>query len=185
MISKKGKNLGLLMVGFLIVFGVVARFLPHPPNFAPIAALALFGATYLPKKFALWVPIGAMLISDIFIGFYALSVMFSVYGSFFLISLLGLWLRKHRRWFTVVGSAIFGAFLFFAITNFAVWFFTPLYQRNLSGFFQCYLMALPFFKNTLLGDLFYATCFFGLYEIVFCWIKKKFSIPSGSAELLL
>ncbi len=184
MLSKKGKVLELLFVLLLIAFGIATRFLPHPPNFVPIAALALFGAVYLPRKFALLVPLLAMLLSDAFIGFYTLYVMFSVYGSFLLIGVLGFWLKRHKKWYTIGGSAFLGAVLFFLITNFAVWAFTPWYAKSLAGLWQCYLMALPFFKNTLLGNLFYAACFFGIYELAELWLKRKFTIPVSEFQFI-
>jgi hypothetical protein len=175
-ISKKGKTFELLIALFLILIGISSRFFPHPPNFAPIAAIALFGGVYFSRKIALILPIGAMVISDIFIGFYEPKLMVSVYGSFLLCVAIGFWLKKHKKWHTVLGSAILGAVLFFLITNFAVWAFAFWYPKTLSGLIQCYFMALPFFKNTLLGDLFYVTIFFGVYETVEVLIRKKFGI---------
>jgi len=175
-LSKKGKILEFSIALLLILIGVSLRLLPHPPNFAPIAAIALFGGVYFSRKIAFILPMAALIISDIFIGYYKFSLMIFVYGSFLLCVILGFWLKKHKKWYTVGGSAILCAVLFFLITNFAVWVFTPWYPKTLFGLFQCYLMALPFFKNTLLGDLFYVTSFFGTYEIVEVWIRKKFGI---------
>lgn len=175
-ITKKGKILELSIALILILIGVSLRLLPHPPNFAPIAAIALFGGAYLSRKIAIFLPMAAMVISDIFIGYYEFSLMIFVYGSFLLCVLLGFWLKKHKKWYTVGGSAILGAVLFFIITNFAVWVFTSWYSKDLSGLIHCYLMALPFFKNTLLGNLFYVSCFFGVYEIIRVWIRKRFKI---------
>jgi hypothetical protein len=124
-----------------------------------------------------------MIISDIFIGYYQFSLMAVVYGSFLLCVLLGFWLKKNKKWYTIGGSAILGAVLFFLITNFAVWALTPWYQKTFFGLFQCYLMALPFFKNTLLGDLFYVTLFFGAYETVKVWIRKRFKIIEITPEV--
>ena len=160
----------------LVLIGVGLRLLPHPPNFAPITAIALFAGVYLSKRTALILPIAAMAISDIFIGYYAFSLMAVVYGSFLLCVFLGFWLKKNKKWYTIGGSAILGAVLFFLITNFAVWAFTPWYAKTLSGLIQCYFMALPFFKNTLLGDLFYVSAFFGIYELAGVLVRKKFTI---------
>lgn len=167
---------------FFILMAVISRFLPHFPNFTPIAAIALFGGVYFSKKIALILPIAAMLVSDIFIGFYEPLIMLSVYGSFVLSVLLGFWLKKHKNWFTVLGSALACSLVFFVITNFAVWAFSPWYAKTLSGLSQCYLMAIPFFRNTLLGDLFYVSVFFGAYEIVEVWIKQRFKLKK---EVLL
>jgi len=149
------------------------KFLPHIPNFAPIAALALFGGTYLNKRYALIIPIAAMLIADYFIGFYNPYIMASVYGSFILIGFIGIWLRNHKTLPNIVGGTLFGSIIFFLITNFAVWVVPQsLYPRTAQGLIDCYIMALPFFRNTIAGDLFYVTIFFGAYEIVALLINK-------------
>jgi len=160
----------------LILIGVGLRFLPHMPNFTPIIAIALFGGVYFSKKVALILPIAVMMISDIFIGYYEFSLMYSVYGAFLLCVALGFWLKKNKKWYTIGGGAILSSVLFFLITNLAVWIFTSWYPRDLSGLIQCYLSALPFLKNALFGDLFYVTMFFGTYELAGIWLRKKFGI---------
>lgn len=164
------------MAFFFIVAAVILRLLPHLPNFAPIAALALFGGTYLNKKYALMVPLLAMLVSDYFIGFYDYWVMLSVYGSFLIIGLIGLWLRRHKNLSNIIGATLAGSILFFVITNFAVWAATPWYPKNFAGLSECYLLALPFFRNTILGDLFYVGTMFGLYEFVLYVVRRKIGI---------
>ena len=150
----------------LILVGVSLRLLSHPPNFAPIAAIALFGGVYFRKKIALALPMTVMIVSDIFIGHYEVGLMIFVYGSFLVCVILGFWLKKHKKWYTVLGSSVVAAVAFFLLTNFAVWLFAPCYTKNIFGILQCYLMALPFFRNTLLGNLFYVSAFFGAYEMV-------------------
>ena len=155
------------MAIFFIISAIILRILPHLPNFAPIAAMALFGGTYLNKKYALLVPIAAMLISDRFIGFYNPWIMASVYGSFLLIGLIGMWLKNHKTVANIFGASLVGSILFFLVTNFAVWAVPgSMYLHNLPGLMQSYIMGLPFFRNTLMGDLFYMATMFGLYEIV-------------------
>ncbi|MDP2946980.1 MAG: hypothetical protein Q8N88_02600 [Nanoarchaeota archaeon] len=173
-IVKKIQILEVAIAVFLVLIGVSLRLLPHPPNFAPIAAIALFAGVYLSRKLAFFLPILAMVISDIFIGYYDFRLMAAVYGSFLICVILGFWLKKNKKWYMIGGSAIFGAILFFLITNFAVWVFTPWYTKTIAGLIQCFLMALPFFKNTLMGNLFYVSCFFGFYELARYWIKKKY-----------
>lgn len=148
-----------------VLIGVSLRLLPHLPNFVPIAAIALFGGLYLPRKIALVLPLAVLAISDMFIGSYQLTLMFFVYGSFLLTVFLGFWLKKHKKWYTIGGSAILSAVLFFALTNFAVWAFSPWYAKTFVGLIQCFTMALPFFRNTLVGNLFYVSVFFGAYEL--------------------
>ena len=162
------------MAFFFIFAAVILRLVPHLPNFAPIAAMALFGGTYLNKKIALIVPVAAMLVSDYFIGFYNHWVIISVYGSFLVIGLIGLWLKNHKSVPNVIGASLFGSIIFFLVTNFAVW-AVPLsmYPHTWQGLISCYIMGLPFFRNTLMGDLFYVAMMFGLYEIVLLLTLKR------------
>ena len=163
-----------LIIAFLfITTGVILRLIDHLPNFTPIAAIALFGAVYLPRRLAFIIPIAAMLISDIFIGFYAPSLMAVVYGSFLLTVILGLWLEQHKNWPNILASSLGAAVLFFITTNLAVWALTPWYAKTLTGLIQCYYLALPFFRNGLMGDLFYTVAFFGLYQAVGYLVKSK------------
>jgi hypothetical protein len=180
-LNKKGENLELIVAIIFIGIGVALRLLPHPPNFTPIAAIALFGGVYLSKKLAFVLPLIAMIISDMFIGVYDQKLMLFVYGSFILCVFIGFWLKNNKKWYTVLGASILGAVSFFIITNFAVWAFTPWYAKDFSGILQCYLMALPFLKNTLSGDLFYVVIFFGGYEFVEFWIRRKFGVNEVAA----
>lgn len=155
------------MVYFFIVAAIILRLLPHLPNFAPIAAMALFGGVYLNKKYALVVPLVVMFISDIFIGFYSPIIMVSVYGSFLIIGLIGLWLKNNKTLPNIIGASLIGSILFFIVTNFAVWAIPhSLYPNNLQGLLTCYTMGLPFFRNTILGDFFYTGVMFSLMEII-------------------
>ncbi len=155
------------MAYFFIAAGIILRLIPHLPNFAPIAAMALFGGVYLGKKYALIIPLIALFISDIFIGHYNYWIMLSVYGSFLIIGLLGIYLKKHKRFSFIVGASLTSSILFFLVTNFAVWAVpSSFYPHTLQGLLQSYTMGLPFFRNTLLGDLFYVGAMFGLYELV-------------------
>ena len=184
-LTHQGKIFEFIIALLFIFIGVILRLLPHPPNFAPIAAIALFGGVYLTRKISLIIPLLAMLVSDIFLCFYQPLLMAFVYGSFLICVILGFWLKKHKKWFTIFGTSLLGSLIFFLLTNFAVWVFTPWYTKTFSGIIQCYLMALPFFKNTLLGDLFYVFCFFGVYELVRIWISKKFKITETNFSLKL
>lgn len=157
----------------LIILGLSARLLPHPANFAPIGAIALFAALYLPKKYALIIPLIAMFISDIFIGFYSLPIMLSVYIGFTIMSLIGLLVKKNKKFSTIFGGTLVGSILFFLLTNFAVWIFGTMYSHTFSGLIQSYTMAIPFFKNSLLGDLFYSGIIIGGFEFVLSLQTKK------------
>ena|SRR3989344_7996850 len=165
MANKHILNKLIIPISFILV-GVIARIIPHAPNFTPIAAMALFGGAYLSKKQALTLPIIAMIISDFFIGFDSLPMRLSVYGSFLLIIFIGFWLKKRLNYKTLVASSLISSVLFFVITNFAVWAFGSMYSKTIDGLIQSYFLAIPFFGNTLLGDLFYTGVFFGSYGLL-------------------
>ncbi len=176
------------MVYFFILAGALIKIASHfgwiaaIPNFTPIAAMALFGGVYLNKKYALVVPLLAMLVADYFIGFYNIWLLVSVYGSFALIGLIGLWLKNNKTTANVIGASLTGSVLFFLITNFAMWAVQPLmahyiYPQSLQGLVDCYTMGLPFFKNTIAGDLFYTGSMFGLMELVL-YVKNKAQVKS-------
>ncbi len=154
----------------LVLIGALARLLPHAPNFTPIAALALFGAVYLKRRDALWVPLVAMALSDMVIGMYHPLVMASVYGCFLLTAFIGMRVRRKkdspRWWSRVFGTSLLGSILFFLITNWAVWAFGEFYMKDIGGLMMSYGMGLPFFRNTLLGDLFYVGVLFGIAELL-------------------
>lgn len=148
----------------IILIAVILRLLPHPANVAPITAMALFGGVYLNKKYALVVPILAMMISDIFLGFH--NTILFVYLSFLLIGLIGIFIKKIKSAQTILISSFMSSILFFVITNFGVWLVGNLYPHTAEGLINAYILALPFFRNTIIGDLLYAGLFFGAYEVI-------------------
>jgi hypothetical protein len=170
------------MAYFFILLGAVLRVIPHPGNFAPIAAMALFGGANLGKKQALLVPLAAMVISDFFIGFDGIISRAMVYGSFLAIGLLGIWLKNHKNIYTVVGASLAASVIFFLVTNLPLVHPNSLYPYTWEGAMSSYFNAIPFFKNTLLGDLFYTSVFFGAYELVRYYSNlraKRSSLSSG------
>ena len=136
-----------LIVLSLLVLAVITRLLPHPPNVTPIAAIALFGGCNIKdKNLAFVLPLLCMFLTDLFLGFHI--IMPFVYLSFMCISYIGINSEK------ITNGTIFGSsLLFFLVTNFGVWFFG--YPNTLAGFVSCYTLALPFFVNTIIGDLFF------------------------------
>lgn len=182
-ITKIGKLLEFVLAVLFLIIGVSFRILPHPPNFSPIIAIALFGGVYFFRRTAVFLPIAVLLISDIFLGFYDIKLMAVVYLSFILCVLLGKLIKKHKNLYTVLGSSLLGSLIFFTLTNFSVWAFYNWYPKTLSGLVECYAMGLPFFKNSLLGDLFFVAIFFGAYELVELLIRKKFAIKDISLAM--
>jgi hypothetical protein len=155
-----------ILIGSILIFtAALSRLLPHPDNFTPIMAIALAGGVYLDKRFALIVPLAALFLSDIFIGFH--NTIFFVYGSFILIGFVGLWLKSHKKLLPIIGSTLLSSTLFFIITNFGVWITGGgwFYPKTWQGFIECYTLAIPFFRNTIAGDLVYTGVLFGLFEL--------------------
>lgn len=152
-------------VAFVLI-GAFARIIPHMPNFAPIGAMALFGGAYMSKKQALTLPIIAMILSDLVIGFDNLPMRLTVYGSFIVMVLVGMFLKSRVNIKNVVVASLLASVLFFVITNFAVWAFGSMYPKTAVGLGEAYFLAIPFFRNTLLGDLFYNGVFFGVYNLL-------------------
>ena len=150
------------LIPLLVIGGVLLRLLPHAPNVAPIAAMALFAGTMFPMEYALLTVFATMMISDVFLGFY--PGMGWVYGSYFLILMLGMIVkRKHLNVPSVIGLSLTSSLLFFLITNFGVWISTGMYAKNIGGLIECYYLAIPFFRNTILGDLAFNGVLFGGY----------------------
>ena len=150
----------------LMVFGAAfLRLLPHPPNFAPIAAMALFGGAYFSKKtFAFIIPLAAMFLTDMIIGIY--SYAWIVYISFALIVVLGIFMLKKVSVKKLIFASLTASVSFFAITNFGVWALGTLYPKTPAGLLASYTAAIPFFQNSLVGDLFFVGVMFGVYELV-------------------
>ncbi|HTX88578.1 MAG TPA: DUF6580 family putative transport protein [Bacteroidales bacterium] len=164
---------------FIVVFSVIVvaallRLLPHWPNFTPIAAMALFAGTYFEKKqYAFAIPITAMFLSDLFIGFH--SNMPAVYISFAITVLIGMTLRRRVNIGTVFVAALSSSVIFFLITNFSAWLASPFYPQNFTGLMESYLAGLVFFRdqthgfsflvNDLLGTLFFSAVFYGAFYL--------------------
>jgi len=149
-----------LLIVVMIFVVAMFRVLPHLPNFTPVAALALFGgAVLMDKRWGMGIPLLAMFLSDWIIGFHSLVPL--IYLSFVVMVLMGTFLRERRRilpiGFVATGASIF----FFVVSNFGVWAIGGLYPRTLDGLVACYVAALPFLQNTLLGTLFYSVMLFG------------------------
>lgn len=156
-----------------VLIAAILRLVPHIPNFAPIAAMALFGGAYLGRRYALALPLAAMVLSDLFLGFDGIASRLTVYSSFLLIGLVGLWLKNHRSFQNIVLAAVSSSALFFVITNFGVWAFGTIYPKTIEGLMACFVAAIPFLRNTLAGDLFYTGVLFGGYELTLYLVKNR------------
>ncbi len=158
----------------LVLLAVFSRLVPHPLNFTPIGALGLFAGAYIVDKRVWLLPLCALLLSDFFIGFYEPIAMLFVYLGFAFSAFLGRLLLSEKRSLLRLGGAAFSsATLFFIVSNFGTWLSGTLYPISLSGLLECYVMAIPFYGNTLLGDLFYVGVLFGIFEGTQVWMKKR------------
>ena len=159
-------NRHLVLIG-LIVACALSRLLPHAPNFSPIEATALFaGAFFADRRLAVAVPIAAMLVSDLVIGFHA--GMFVVYACIAAMALAGGSLRGEPGALKIAGFGLGAAVFFFVVTNFFVWLGLshPMYPRTWDGLVACYVAAIPFFQNQLAGVAFYSILLFGGWNLV-------------------
>lgn len=152
-----------------ILVAAMSRLFPHIPNFTPIAAMALFGGVYFSdKRLAFVIPLLAMLLSDValqlFFGWGFHNTMIYVYIGFILTSIIGIMVRRNVTILSVASGSIAASILFFIITNFGVWASFG-FQSGISGLNTTYLMGIPFFAPTLLGDLFFNGVLFGAFYL--------------------
>ncbi len=153
-----------LLALVLILLAAALRIAPHPWNFTPVGAMALFsGAVLKDRRLAFLFPLHALFLGDIFIGFHKLVPM--VYASFFISVAIGLWLRDRRTIARISLATLLGATQFFLVTNFAVWWLLNSYPKTASGLAACYFAGIPFFWNTLAGDVVYSALLFGGYAL--------------------
>jgi hypothetical protein len=158
-------NSRILVLLSAIVAAAAMRLVPHPPNFTPIGAMALFSGAYLGRRWlAFAAPLGALVLSDLVLGFYRGQA--TIYASVALIVIIGIAALKHRSVIRVGAAALASSVLFFLITNFGMWLFSGFYPRTLAGLEACYAAAIPFFQNTVAGDLFYAGLLFGGFALI-------------------
>ncbi len=147
-----------LFLTALIGLAVVARLLPHPPNFSPLGALALFGgASFADRRLALFIPLTAMLISDLFLGLHA--TLPAVYACLAINVLIGRWAGNGLAISRLLPAAVVGSLIFFLGTNLVYWlaFYDPSWQSLVT----CFTMALPFYQYTLASDLVFGGILFG------------------------
>ncbi len=175
-------NLPFIIISLFILLAAASRLLPHPPNFTPIGGMALFGAAYFSKKYwAFIIPFVALWLSDLFLNNVVYANMFPeyyngfvwftqggiwIYGAFTLITLLGMSSLKKIKTKNILLSSLAASILFFLITNFGVWAGSGMYPKTLTGLGACMAAGVPYFWNTLAGDLFYVGLLFGSYALI-------------------
>lgn len=155
------------VVALLVSLDVAARLLPHAPDFTPVAATALFAASVLRlRALSIVVPLAGMALADTVLGFYDPKVMLAVYAALVLPAVAACVSRRLRQPLMIVPVLLSSTLIFFAVTNFAVWAFSPMYAANLGGLIKCYVAALPFLQNMAVGDLFWGVVLFGGHALL-------------------
>lgn len=167
---------GPLTLAALIFIAALTRVIPHPPNFSPIEAVALFGGAYFAQRhWALLVPLAAMFASDLVLGllnggiywdYFASAGYLLVYACIALSTVLGFGLRGKVSGGRVLAYSLAGSLLFFVVTNFGAWLGSPAYPQTGAGLLAAYVAGIPFFQWTVLGTLFYAALLFGGFELL-------------------
>lgn len=192
---KNSKITQFIILTTIVVLAALSRLLPHPPNFTPVGAMALFGAAYFAKRWmGLLMPLVALWISDLVLnnvvygqyyeGFVWLTPGFEwLYGSFALIAVLGFFtLRGNENplsvWAKKIGlgnvqipsllvASLSASTIFFLVSNFGVWMSGLMYPKTIAGLGTCYAAAVPYFFNTLTGDLLFVGVLFGAYALMY------------------
>ena len=155
------RNRGIWVAVGLIALIVFGRLIPHPPNFTPVLAAALFcGALYARPSHGLLIPLLGMAASDLVLGLH--DQIWAVYLAVALCVTLGRWMLASPGILTTLASGISGSALFFLLTNFAVWLQGDLYPLTAAGLLTCYVAAIPFFHHTLIATLLFGLGLLGL-----------------------
>ena len=162
----------------LILILVLARLIPHPPNFTPIIAVAIMSGYFFKNIYLSFATLLiSMLLADAFIGFYD-NILF-VYLSLFLIVLLFYKISEKINFKNLFIYSFIGSIIFFIISNFGVWalgspgILDIPYERNLNGLVECYVLAIPFFPNTFLSTLIFSYPAIFIYKSLAIWSRSR------------
>ena len=184
--SKKNLYTELALATSLVFIMLATRFWGETPNFQPVMAIALCGGLFFSRVWLRFlVPLAGMLLSDaLFLGFYSLPLMLTVYSAILLPAVIGMWIRKQTRpnrllrVLSVIAGLLGSALFFYVTTNFAVWACTQHYSHDLSGLIQCYVAALFFFKWTVSSNLLFGVSLYFAWN----WLSQRQAdlVPSQS-----
>ncbi len=182
---KENKN--TILAGGILLIAVLGRLIPHTSNFTPVESVALFAGAYLSARyFAFLLPLVVLYITDLFLNntilraFYAADDGFIWYKNYMLYSAvslivivaIGSLIKGKIKMWTVGLGAISGSLLFFLVSNFGVWIHSTIYPKTVTGLVECYTLALPFLRNSILSTVLFTAVLFGMYELA----KRK--VPS-------
>jgi hypothetical protein len=180
-------NKRVIVLTGIIMLAAMARLVPHPPNVTPIGAMAVFGgACFASRKMAYLLPLSAMLLSDVVLGctryglLSLLAIQPVVYVCIAATTALGQLVNDRRSVWQVGMTTLAGSILFFLVTNFATWAAGHLYPLTASGLADIYRAAIPFFRNSLIGDAVFAAILFG----GLAWAEKRLAWMRENARPL-
>lgn len=162
-LRKKQLRTGFLPY-ILVLIAVVSRMVPHAPNFTATGASSVYSGRYFKGITRFAVPLSAMLVTDIFLGLH--KTMPFVYLCFGVNILLGVWIAKKPTLVKIVSATLLASTTFFIVTNLGVWLVGDLYPKSAQGLVSCYVNAIPFARNTFLGDLVFVGVLFGITEAI-------------------
>ncbi len=167
MMNKNIKSYQFLAIISIIFVASLTRLLPHPPNFTPIAAMAIFGGVHFSKKWlAFAVPLLSLLVSDMLLPYGFYEGMVWVYACFAAMVCIGFWIRSNANPVSLVFGSLVASVFFFLASNFGVWIGSNFYTHDFWGLMTCYVAGIPFFRNSILGDLTYTLLLFSAYEVI-------------------
>ena len=148
---------------------------PWLMNFSPLAAVALCGAIYLPRRLSALLPLTALCVSDLFLNWHYGAALLAGemparWAALGLMLALG-WMVRARSdgrpgALAVLGTSVAGSFGFYFLTNSASWLHEPGYAKTLAGWMQALTTGLPgyaptwwFFRNSAASDLTFTALF--------------------------
>ncbi len=162
---------------FFILIGISSRLIEHLPNFTPIVGIALFVSYRWNPKYSIVFVLITMLISDLIIGYDSIPMRILVYSSLAIPSILGFFIRNSKtrksKYLYIFGFSLSSSIFFYLITNFGVWLWSGMYEHTFEGLVVCYTMAIPFFKNSLMGDIFSSFLIFGISDVIHLYSLLK------------
>lgn len=169
-------NKRLIVAVIVVLFLVFARILPHPLNFTPVGAMALLlGSKFKKGYFGIVLVIVSYVISDVFVNgllynswsvnYFLKPTTWIFYSIFMLYFVAGKYIVRGNKTVTIAGASILSSILFFVLSNLLVFLSSSLYPKTISGLVQCYTLAIPFFNNTIAGDLVFSALFFGIFSL--------------------
>jgi hypothetical protein len=180
--SNRSLAMDVLLTACLVGLVIAARLVPHAPNFSPVVAAGLFaGMVFRSRALALAVPVAGMLLSDLILGSEDLRMRLVIYAALALPVVLGIWGQRFRIVVALLPLTLSSSLVFFAVSNLAVWAFSGMYTLDLSGLARCYVLALPFLQNTVIGDIAWIAALFGSWRLVHLWMptERRTSAPAS------